>query len=153
MSDNYRGSQVRRDKVLANFRNPDYRRFPKQRNWRADRDGMSADHLALIRKLPCTCCPSTREIEAHHLKSGDARLHRALTLKAPDMYALPLCKWACHNSVEAIGSRREEEWFAQYGINPYELSSSLWKARGNLENMQRIMAAHKALAKQKRKGV
>lgn len=141
MPHEYRGSQIARPRQYGLFRDPGWRNS-RRPDWRSTREGMDPGHLVLIRKLPCAVCPSFSDIEAHHLKSGNARKHRSLGVKAPDRYAVPLCRWLHHAEVERIGSRREEEWFLGHGINPHELANALWKAE-TLEAMQKVLAAHK----------
>lgn len=143
---NYRwvGSEIRRGLVDADPFAPKVVPKPRKRGyWRFEREGMSDKHLALIRQLPCTCCPSTRQIEAHHLKSLAAGKERGTGLKATDRWAVPLCKWQHHADIERLGSRREVEWFAQFGIDPHALATALWNATGNLDKMRKVLAAHK----------
>lgn len=141
----------RKDPVLANFR-PDKFSQPspaaKARAKRAAREGNSEDHLALLRQLPCVCCERKSE-DCHHLKSLDAAKHRGVGLRAPDMFALGICRMH-HNEIERLGSRREFAWFQDnFGIHPHALAEALWRSTGNLQAMSRILLAHKLEATRK----
>ncbi len=137
--------EVPRDRVLGNFRKTRAERAveAKPRSWREKRTGMSAEHLARIRLLPCCVCPENRDIQAHHLKSGVASKFRGVSLKAPDMFAVPLCALH-HEEVERRGSRRELEWFQSKRLmDPYALADGLWNAtRRGLAPMRAVRDAH-----------
>src|ERR1700759_3299097 len=58
-----------------------------------EREGMDANHLAMVRQLLCVCCghPWAQTVEAHHLlQPGDPK-ERGAGRKAADKYAIPLC--------------------------------------------------------------
>lgn len=147
MSRNWTGSQVPREKVYGNFRQPRWRVFTAHRDWRKEREGMSDRHLALIRQLSCTLCPSPI-VDVHHLKSLAAAKERGIGLKATDQWSVPLCRLH-HSDVERIGSRKEPAWFAEYGIDPHELAYCLWRATGHLGRMRRVLLAHQLQASAK----
>ena len=126
------------------FRKPFAAKPPASQKWRNKRPGMSEEHLALIRKLPCTVC-HVRPCDAHHLKSNAARLERGMSLRATDRWAVPLCRFH-HEDLERIGSRNEESWFGSRGINACELALALWNSTGELSRMALILIAHKQLA-------
>lgn len=137
--------QIRKPTVLANFRPSLAERAKPKPSWRAQRTGMSPEHLDLIRKLPCCLC-SNRPSQSHHLKSGPAAKERALYVKATDRHAIPLCGWVHHPEVERIGSRNEIAYFERSGIDPHELANALWKATGDLARMGAVLVAHKQSA-------
>lgn len=80
------------------------------------------------------------------MKSNAAAKERSVGVKSTDKWAVPLCKWQHHADVERLGSRREVEWFDQYGIDPHDLANALWKSTGSLERMLKVLVAHKQQA-------
>ncbi len=108
-----------------------------------EREGMSASHLANVRKLPCCVCGAeNRQINAHHLlQPGDPK-ERGIARKAADKYAIPLCvvilkRWGCHERLHDAGD--EETFLMQHGIDGRALASALWAARGDQEAMERVV--------------
>lgn len=119
---------------------------PKAPGWRSKRPGMSAAHLVNIRSLPCSVCEERSGIQCHHLKSAAASKERGVFLKATDRWGVPLCGCEHHPALERIGSRREREWFAQWGIDPHALAQDLWNARRDPIRMDFVLRAHKQQA-------
>lgn len=134
-------SQVREANLVGNFKRPRAERLKeKNRDKRADREGNSAEHLTLIRKLPCATCPTTPAGQAHHLKTTG---RRGMGLRSPDQDALPACP-ECHmNGVERAGSKNELSWYAKRGIDALDLAAALWNATGDLPKMVKIVIEHK----------
>lgn len=104
------------------------------------RPGMDPEHLANIRKLP-SCVSGKRPCEAHHLKQTGTK-ERGVSLKSTDKWAVPLTHDEHINGVERVGSKKEFEWFTARGVNPIELAKALWANRGDLEAMEKVIAAH-----------
>lgn len=156
--------QMPKPQVLANFRpekpaDPRRAAFERSKAKKAKREGNSARHLALVRDLTCCVCPVNVGVEAHHLKTGPARLERGMGRRASDQRAVPLCA-AHHATLEAMGSRRETEWFADFGyawleadvINEehsqiWDLAEALYRVSGNLDAMKLVLQAHKMMAR------
>ena len=136
---------MERPRVLGNFRKSVAERAKPGQDWRSKRAGMSPEHLSLIRQLPCTCCEH-RPSQSHHLKSAAAAKERGVFLRATDRWAIPLCGLIHHPEIERMGSRKEREWFARFGIDPHELANALWAATGDLARMGRVVIAHKQSA-------
>lgn len=130
---------------LANFKPGKFDPKPKKERARDRREGMSEAHLALVRRLWCPIARTRERVEAHHCKGGPAQKYRGLGLKSPDMFCVPLNSLV-HWRLESLGSRREEEFFDEYGINPYELADALWKATGDLGRMSKVLEAHQEAA-------
>jgi hypothetical protein len=63
-------------------------------------------------------------------------------MKATDQWGTPLCR-ICHDDVEHVGSRREVEWFAKFGVDPHALAKALWNASGDEARMTAIVIAHR----------
>jgi hypothetical protein len=137
-------SQVPREHVLGNFKPTISERDKAKRTRKppgARRPGMSEEHLALIRLLP-SCISGRGPCEAHHLKSGPAKAERGQGQKATDRWAVPLT-FHEHAELERLGSRHEEAWFRERGVNDVvELAAALWNGSGDLERMQKIEQAH-----------
>lgn len=159
-----RPQQMPKPQVLANFRpekpaDPRRAAFERSKAKKAKRDGNSAAHLALVRDLSCCVCPVNVGVEAHHLKTGPARLERGMGRRAADSRVVPLCS-AHHAALESIGSRREPEWFVDFGfawleadvINEehsqiWDLAEALYRVTGSLEAMKLVLEAHKMMAR------
>lgn len=138
-------SQIDRPRVLANFKPTRGQREKAKRTKQSAaerRPGMSEDHLACIRKLPCLACyPFIKTAgEAHHLKmTGD----RGMGLRSQDKDAVPLCR-THHDEVERAGAKNEAAKMRSWDIkDPLQLASDLWKATGDVGRMTRILIEHK----------
>ncbi len=130
--------EIRRERVFGNFKNRSA--VPPKPPKLKQRPGMSEEHLALIRALPCCRCNAPPKSEAHHLKQGIGE--RGMGLRSTDRWAVPLCR-SCHDEVERIGSRNEIKWFFDAGIDPHELARGLWSVSGDYDHMLRVLMAHK----------
>jgi hypothetical protein len=110
------------------------------------REGMSADHLAMVRQLECINCPRgfSAPVQAHHLLRTGDHTQRGTGRKPADKFAIPLCL-RCHNAVHAHGN--DEVYLAGLGIDGRALASSLWAKRGDLEAMERIVFNFKQRAR------
>ena len=139
--------QIYRPKVLGNFRKRSKPEKRKNSKFRENRQGMSEEHLALLRKCPCAVCPRTPAGTVHHLKQGTGE--RAMGIRSTDRWGVPLCL-VHHDEVERQGTRREVAWFAAFGIDPHELARSLWESTGDLGRMIRIIQAHKSSSSESR---
>jgi len=131
-------SQIERPHILGNFRT----RKPKEKKERKtdSRPGMSEEHLALVRKLPCCITGRVPAGEAHHLKATG---ERGMGLRSTDRWAIPMAHDP-HMEVERAGSRNELTWFKARGIDAIDLATSLWLATGDLPKMTKIVIAHRA---------
>lgn len=138
-------SEIQRERVFGNFKPSRSVREKSRRTKKSAaerREGMCADHLASIRKLPCVACLPTVRIagEAHHLKmTGD----RGMGLRSQDKDAVPLCR-AHHEDIERAGAKNEAAKFATWGIeDALQLASDLWRSRGDVGVMTKILIQHK----------
>lgn len=102
-----------------------------------ERNGNCSYHLANIRRLP-SCLSGQGPCEAHHLRFGP---ERGVGMKATDRWAIPLTAIE-HRLVHTVGGKVEEAWFAERGVDCYLVANALWKAKGNLEAMKRIVEAN-----------
>ena len=134
--------EVPRERVLGNFRKTGLKK-PKHANskWSDDREGMSDDHLVMIRQLPCCHCLRTPAGEAHHLKEGTKE--RGMSVRSTDRWSVPLCRLH-HDEIERVGTRNETAWFLKIGIDPIELAQALWRSTGDLAKMIRVLLAHRS---------
>lgn len=144
-------SQIRRPHVLGNFRPSRLEREKEKRNHdpREDRDGNDEKHLVAIRKCPCAI-PGCNKVgvDPHHLKCIPGT--RGAALRAPDRYAIPLCRLPHHEEAEKKGPRGELAWFLSLGLDPVALADALWAApRGDAAAYTRIVIGTKAHAKAK----
>lgn len=100
------------------------------------RAGMSREHLAWIRRLPCACCGARFMVgnHAHHLlRTGE----RGMGLKSPDRYAIPLCV-THHQGIHAAGD--EEGYLRRWGIDGRALADRLWRVSGDDAQGERAIA-------------
>ena len=112
-----------------------------------DRAGMSKAHLALIRLLPCAVCKIYGNVQAHHLMIKE---HRGIGMKAPDMFAIPLCD-SCHHRIHTRGGKAHTETLRAEGVDDIRLASDLWgesmrtqTPTGRLNAMRSIVMLHEA---------
>ena len=141
------GHKVPRERVLGNFKTP---RGPKKKQpkphkkkterARDRRPGMSPLHLKIIVKLPCCVSGITHNIDPHHLRQHTGE--RGMNLRATDKFTVPLYHDLHFYSLHKLGSQHEEAWFAERGVNPWDLANALWKASPDFRNMQAIMKEH-----------
>lgn len=99
---------------------------------------MSPAHLECIRQLP-SCLSGKRPCDPHHLRVSN---ERGVGLKATDRWAVPLTRDE-HEECHRVGSRVEEAWFLNRGIDVYSLANALWQATGNLGLMRKVLEAHR----------
>lgn len=136
--------QVPRERVLANFRVRGAKKPHRNSERYKQRPGMSEQHLALVRKLPCCGCGRRPGGQPHHLKSGTGE--RGTGLRSTDRWTVPVC-FDCHETVERAGTRQEVATFAKWGIDPHVLAQDLWAATGEIGRMNAIVAAHRDATK------
>ena len=110
----------------------------KQPGNRDKRPGMSDDHCAQIRKLPCAACHSVPSGTIHHLKSGTGE--RGMGLRATDKWGVPLCM-THHDTIERAGTRNEVGQCKKWGFDPHDLSRALWASTGLADTMRKIVMA------------
>ena len=134
-----RPQEIRKERLLGNFRNRGFRQKHKNSERYKQRPGMSDEHLALVRALPCVVCGKEPCGEVHHLNSGTGE--RGAGLRSTDKWGVPLCR-IDHDIVERAGSRREVSTFEAWGIDAHVLAQDLWAATGSLERMRAIVVAH-----------
>jgi hypothetical protein len=120
-------------KILGNFRTKSKRR-PRARD---RREGMSREHVRLVAMLP-SCISGLRPCDPHHLRVKE---ERGVGLRATDRWCVPLTREE-HRLVHTVGSRKEEEWFQQRGVDPRALATLLWNATGDLVRMSEIVEEH-----------
>lgn len=95
----------------------------------------SKAHLKLVRQLPSCLSGRPGPSDPHHLRISE---ERGVGLKAGDNWAVPLTRRehiACHK----VGSKMEELWFFERGIDCRELAKELWKNTGDLDAMTKIV--------------
>lgn len=139
------GSEVPKEKVLGNFRDPNWR-LKRGPRWQDKRPGVDPEHVANLSQLPCPTC-STRKFKVvcHHLRYGSAVGQRGVGFKATDMWGVPLC-WSCHSDLHRYGSRKEQQWWAERGYDGEALARGLWNARGDKQRLGRVLLAHQLAA-------
>ena len=135
-------SEIKREKVLANFRPSVSERAEKKPSAQQRREGNSEKHLALVRQLPSCVSGRIGPCDPHHLRSGPAASERGVNQKATDRWTVPLLRIE-HDELHRIASRYEEAWFMERGVaDVIELANALWMGTGDLERMRKIAQAH-----------
>lgn len=121
---------------LANFR-PSRAERAKGKPKR-DRDGNDEAYLRLIRQLP-SCISGEWPVEAHHLRcTGE----RGVGMKSTDRWAIPLTTEE-HRDVHRVGTKKEQAWFRERGIECLDLAGALWSNKHSLEAMMAVLQAHR----------
>ena len=96
------------------------------RSVRSERPGDSAQHLAMVRQLPC-CVPGCGSGgDAHHLLRVHDGAPKGTGRKNEDRWTVPVCR-THHDAAHAAGN--DEAWFAGQGIQARDLAEALWKCR------------------------
>lgn len=138
-------SEIKKDRVLGNFKPPKSTRIrarmraPAEK--RAARPGNSEAHLEALRKCPCIVTLKTPAGEVHHLKQGTGE--RGAGMRSSDRWGVPLSRTP-HEQVERVGSRNEEKWFREHGIESViDLAAALWAASPDVAKMTKIILAHR----------
>jgi len=132
--------ELRKPRVLGNFRERGPKKPHKNSERVKERPGMSEAHLALIRQMPCCVTLRMPGGDPHHLKSGTGE--RGAGLRSTDKWAVPMARLA-HDEVERVGTQNERAWFLERGVDPHELAQALWNATGDLARMVKILLAHR----------
>lgn len=137
-------TEIRRERAIGIFKPTVEAKMKAKRrkeNFRAKRPGMSDDHLACIRKLPCCTCLKVPAGQASHLKDTPDK-ERGMGLKSSDKWAVPQCN-DCHiNGVERVGARNELAWFKARGVDALSLAQALWHSTEDLAKMVKIVIEH-----------
>lgn len=80
----------------------------------------SAAHLAMVRTLPCLCCPHGRQespTRAHHPKG---LFPRTAGKRISDLLCLPLCDRHHTDGPDALHATGDElGWWKRMGVEPY----------------------------------
>ena len=102
------------------------------------RYGDDRRHLEHVRACGCAICG--KRAEAHHLLRIGEQLPKGTGRKQLDKWAIPLCP-GHHNRGRdsAHGHGNDEVWLASKGIDGRALARALWKNRGDLEAMRRVV--------------
>lgn len=82
---------------------------------------------------------------AHHLLSVSGR---GLSMKADDMWALPLTPEEHDRLHRECASKTEEEWFVDQGVLPHVLARTLWHLSGHLEEADLVVRTHRKVLSQ-----
>lgn len=142
MSD--RPQEIRRARVLANFRPPREAKKPLSSGQR--REGNDKKHLDFIRSLPCCVCMSHGPSDPHHLKGGPASGpgERCMFRRSTDQWAVPVCR-VHHEVVQPVHGQSERSLFRELGIHDvYGMASALFKApKKDPEAGRRIILANR----------
>ena len=98
-------------------------------NFKPDRTPRNEKHLKRVRAMP-SCISGSRPCEAHHLTGGPAASERGVSMRASDRWVVPLTHEE-HMDLHTFGSRLEREWFANRGVDCYDLAEKLWARRNS----------------------
>ncbi|MFA5952274.1 MAG: hypothetical protein WC807_18555 [Hyphomicrobium sp.] len=141
-----RPQEIRKARVLANFRPPREAKKPLSSGQR--REGNDKKHLAFIRTLPCCVCMAHGPSDPHHLKGGPAagRGERVAFRRSTDQWSVPICR-VHHELVQPVRGQSEKALFLELGIpDVYGLASALYKApKKDPEAGRKIILAHQRM--------
>lgn len=129
------------NEVFPRFKQPRSPNLKRGLTAAQKRPGMDPKYLEKIRRLP-SCVSGRGPCEAHHLR---VKGERGVGLKATDRWAVPLTPDE-HRDVHTVGSRKEEAWFKQRGLDCYALTYALWSNRYSEDSMLAVLAAHRGKA-------
>ena len=86
----------------------------------------SQAHLALVRSMPCLCCPHGAQrspTRAHHPKG---LFPRTMGKRITDLLCLPLCDWHHTEGPDALHRTGDElGWWRRMGVEPYGVILSM----------------------------
>lgn len=109
------------------------------------REGMSEEHLKMIRKLPCVVT-GRRPVEAHHLLQGPGVI-RGMGYKSADQWAIPIHR-EVHHELHNFGNDQvfferqgltQQRWLVNFGMQVVitqrcaELWSCILRSGRNIE--------------------
>lgn len=104
---------------------------------RQPREGDSAAHVAMVRRLPCCVTGFRHNVDAHHLlKVGDG-LPKGMSRRNEDKWVIPLHHDLHMELHDRAGN--EEAFLAGMGIDGRALARALWANRGDLDACERII--------------
>lgn len=134
--------EIRKPVVLNNQRPGalDPYRKPDKSAWRMSRPGNDPEYLKALRELGCLLGCSADGlyvIDAHHLKSSSAAKQRGLFLRAPDQFAVSLCRLH-HDEVERLPAHKEIAHFASFGIPVHLYARQSWRSWQTFRDPQRL---------------
>jgi hypothetical protein len=90
-----------------------------------------AQHLAFVRRLPCTACGQSAPSEAAHVRCGT---DGGTGYKPSDRYTVPLCT-TCH----ADQHGGELSFWAALRIDPLNVALRLWTISGDIPAGERVV--------------
>jgi hypothetical protein len=138
-----RPQEIKRERVYGNFRQSALDGLPRPNKsaWRMSRPGNDHHYLAALRELGCIlgCPPANVAIDSHHLKSGPAAARRGVGMRAPDQFAIPLCRF-CHDEIERLPSTKETDFFKGAGIMIHLYAQQSWRSWQTFKDPGRLKA-------------
>jgi hypothetical protein len=99
--------------------------------------GLDAEHLKLVRQLPCLICKET-PVDAAHVRYSSpvyGKRNTPMGQKPDDKWALPLCR-KHHDEQHRTG---ELTFWYQQDISPFLVCVKLYEHTGNLEAMRSVV--------------
>jgi hypothetical protein len=102
------------------------------------------NHLAFIRRLPCVCCGTRRNVEAAHIRMGSALYGKrpaGMGEKSSDRFTVSLC--ARHHDEQH--SMNEAAFWSALGIDPLQLALALFDSTGDEERAEQIIKSHREI--------
>jgi hypothetical protein len=108
-------------------------------------------YLALVRQLPCLHCGMIPS-EAAHIRMASAAFGKSSGLgkKPADKFSVPLCAEHHRLGRDAQHARGERQWWEALGINPLNVATLLYEARGDFPRMYSIV--HRVISERPARG-
>ena len=100
-------------------------------------------HLDFIRSLPCVICGRSDDTHAAHIRAACPALGKRETgagEKPSDAWTVPLCGDHHVFGQDAQHGRGELRWWIEHNINPFILALALYRASGDHETAENIIA-------------
>jgi hypothetical protein len=113
---------------------------PKPKHKRMKPSQKSPSYLDAIRRLPCLL--SGAPSEACHVRYASAAHGKTETgagRKPADMWVVPLAPELHRLNKGCQHDSNEQEWWAQWGVDPLKVAALLWEHRHNPLTMSRII--------------
>lgn len=111
-------------------------------------------HCAWIRTLPCLVTGARKQVEAAHIRYGDAIAGKPSTPKGEkpsDCWVVPLCAAEHRLNNDSQHAMSEREYWERAGIDPVQVAQSLFLASGDDERAEVIIREARARAARNRK--
>ncbi len=113
---------------------------PRKKRERADDD---REHKANLQKLPCLAGPvgCQGDVVVHYLRRTGRPESRGMGMRSAHRWGVSLCDGHHTRNKDAVHRTGDEvRWFSERGIDQIAAAEALWRNRGNLAAMRRVIS-------------